>query len=137
MEPPSVLHYPRSCGCKGIRRCLTCESDFSADVDGRTEMIDDEPSFCSFVFCTHCSIAYFAQMEKYEEKDCGWHERLGNGKNGAGVAVVSAVVVLLVAAIVAAAVVEVAVVVPAAVIFAAFFARMEKGLRLAQKARKW
>ena len=107
MEQPLVLHYPRPCGCKGIRRCLTCESDFGADVDYETKTVDEEPSFCSFVFCTHCSVAYFAQMEEYEAKDCGWHQRLGNGTNGnvdsaaaaAAIVVVPAAAVVVVAAV--------------------------------------
>merc|ERR1719414_796031 len=77
MDAPSGKHYPRPCGCKGIRRCLLCEGDFTPDQSDDTSK-EEEEVFCSFVFCTHCSIAFYASVDDYDDKDCQWHHTLGN-----------------------------------------------------------
>jgi len=76
MEPPSGIHYPRPCGCKGIRRCLQCEGVIEP-FDDNTACVEEEESLCSFVFCTHCSVAFRATVDDYDDKDCNWHRVLG------------------------------------------------------------
>ena len=81
MSEPVGLNYPRPCGCKGIRRCLVCESEFDVEALKDEKAVEDvNPSYCSLVFCTHCSVAYLANIDQYDDKDCRWHETLGNGE---------------------------------------------------------
>jgi len=42
------------------------------------EVKEKEEEFCSFVFCTYCSIAFYAVIEDYSDKDCEWHRALGD-----------------------------------------------------------
>jgi len=54
-----------------------CEGDFTPDQSDDTSK-EEEEVFCSFVFCTHCSIAFYASVDDYDDKDCQWHHTLGN-----------------------------------------------------------
>lgn len=79
MDHPVGLNYPRPCGCKGIRRCLVCETEHNAATatTGDSNLNEIEDSLCSLVFCTHCSTAFMADIDQYEDKDCNWHHKLG------------------------------------------------------------